>query len=111
MEIKTEKQGDIVLMELTGQLDSKTSRELEGVVSEQFAAGESKFLVDLTGVDYVSSAGLRIFLMLAKKVKPKKGMAVLCGANAEVLKVFEIVKLTKMLNVVSSREEGLGRFG
>lgn len=98
MEIKTNKQDDIVLMELVGQLDSKTSKDLESAVSEQFAAGEAKFLLDLTGVDYVLSAGLRIFLMLAKKVKPKKGLAVLYGANAEVLRVFEIVKLTKILN-------------
>ncbi len=111
MDIKDFKQDEILILELAGRLDSKTSKDLESAVSAKLAAGETRFLLDLEKIDYVSSAGLRVLLMLAKKLMAKKGKAVLCSPSAAVQEVFAMVKLSQLLNLADSREQGLAELG
>jgi anti-anti-sigma factor len=104
MEITEQKEGEILVIELSGRLDSATSEELESLVSAKLTAGETRFLIDLQALEYVSSAGLRVFVMLAKQLIPKQGKAVLCSPTEAVQEIFDMVRLSQLLRLVDSRE-------
>jgi anti-anti-sigma factor len=107
MEIKETKDDEILVLELCGRLDSATSEDLETLVSAKLVDGETRFLIDLRELEYVSSAGLRVFVMLAKKLIPKQGKAVLCSPTEAVQEIFDMVRLSQLLHLVDSRETAL----
>ena len=96
-----------VVLEPVGRLESKTSPELDKKVVALLAAGERKFVVDLGATEYVSSAGLRVLLMLAKKVSGGAGRLALCGLNPQVSEVFEIAGLGALFLIRETRDEAL----
>lgn len=96
-----------VVLEPAGRLESKTSPELDKKVVALLAAGERRFVVDLGATEYVSSAGLRVLLMLAKKVSGGAGRLALCGLNPQVREVFEIAGLGALFLIRETRDEAL----
>lgn len=97
---------DAVVIELQGRLDTATSADFDFAV-EAHADKPSRVLIDLSGIAYVSSAGLRVFLMLAKKLQKVQGKLVLCGMSAGVREVFDIAGFSRILAIQPDRAAGL----
>ena len=106
-EIKMEK--EIVLM-IEGRLDTSTSGELEKKILAMMEGGEKNFVVDFTAMDYISSAGLRVLLMAAKKTAKLSGKVILAALSANVKEVFDIAGLTSIFTITASREEAIKAF-
>jgi anti-anti-sigma factor len=71
--------------------------------------GASKqLLLDFTELDYVSSAGLRVLLIAAKRVKACQGRLAICALRPDVLEVFEISGFTKIFSLYPTRAQALG---
>jgi anti-sigma B factor antagonist len=83
---------------LTGRLDTVTAPELEGVIRTGLGSAE-KLVFDLKGLEYISSAGLRV-LLSAQKIMNKQGTMVVTGANEEVNEVFDVTGFSKILTIV-----------
>jgi anti-anti-sigma factor len=94
---------------LKGRLDSLTSSGLEKSLQPLFEATGSRTLVDFSALSYVSSAGLRVILMAAKRAKQSQGKLVLCGLLPHVREVFEISGFLKILDVVDDRAAALAQ--
>jgi anti-anti-sigma factor len=92
---------------LKGRLDSLTSSGLEKSLQPLFEATGSRTLVDFSALSYVSSAGLRVILMAAKRAKQSQGKLVLCGLLPHVREVFEISGFLKILDVVDDRSAAM----
>lgn len=92
---------------LSGRLDSATSSGFEKTLQSVFSRDGVKALMDFTALDYVSSAGLRVVLMAAKRAKQAQGQLVLCGLQPHVKSVFEISGFLKILTVVEDRATAL----
>ena len=92
---------------LNGRLDSVTSSGLEKSLQTLFEVSGSLTLLDFSGLSYVSSAGLRVVLMAAKRAKQSQGRLVLCGLLPHVREVFEISGFLKILNVVDDSTAAL----
>lgn len=88
---------------LGGRLDSATSGGLEKSLRPLFDAADSLVTLDFSALDYVSSAGLRVVLMAAKRAKQNKGRLVLFGLRPHVRQVFEISGFLKILEVADDR--------
>lgn len=90
MEIQSIKEGNASVVTVTGRMDAITSPAFEKTMNDLIAAGETRFVVELAGLDYISSAGLRVILAIAKSLKAKGGL--ICFANVEgtVKEVFDI---------------------
>ena len=110
MEIGEEKQGEVVVLAPGGRVDSASSAELEAALLRHLGAGESRLLVDCTGVEYISSAGLRVLLMLVKKLQASGGRLVLCAMPESVRLVFELAGFLPLFEIEDSREAALARF-
>lgn len=87
MEIEKKLDGGRMTFALNGRLDTNTAPELE---AELTLDGVSEVVFDLTGLEYISSAGLRIFLAAQKKMMAAGGKVVLLSPNDMVRSVLDI---------------------
>ena len=95
MNINIEKENGKVLMKIEGRLDTTTAPELEKAINGE--GDELKSLVlDFEGVDYISSAGLRVLLTAQKKMNAQ-GYMELRGVNEAVMDVFEMTGFADIL--------------
>jgi len=91
--------GTTVLVHLDGRLDTQTSKAFEDHLAKHLADGHASMVIDLEKVDYVSSYGLRVFLMTAKKLRGAKDTFVLQGLTPNVGKIFHISGFDKILTI------------
>ena len=97
MNIRAENGRQIV--EISGRLDSVTSGELEKKGLELVAGGAVKMVMDLAETDYISSAGLRTLLTLAKAARAKGGSLALCRPKSDVRHVITLSGFEQILTV------------
>ena len=109
MEIGEERAGGALVVAPTGRVDSVSSGELERHLVSRLDAGERRLVIDLTGVEYISSAGLRVLLLAAKRLKPPAGALVLCGIGPSVRTVLELAGFMSLFVVEPARAQALAR--
>jgi anti-anti-sigma factor len=107
MEIETRKQENATVVSVTGKMDAVSSPELEKELSQLMAEGEKNFVVDLAELDYISSAGLRIILATAKRLKEKEGKILLASLKDMVKEVFEISGFSAIIPIYESVDSAL----
>jgi anti-sigma B factor antagonist len=110
MEISTSESGDVQILSFQGNLDTNTAPDAESEINGLIDGGVQKLLVNFEKLDYISSAGLRILLATAKKLKASSGDLKICCLNQTVQEVFDISGFATILSVSSSEEEALGAF-
>ena len=86
-----------VSLKITGRLDTTTAPALETVVADAAAACEY-LILDLEGLNYISSAGLRVILKAQKTMTVKGGMKLL-HVNETIMEIFEITGFSDILNI------------
>ena len=99
MEIKTTKNDQSVNIALTGRLDTNTSHELEEELNTALD-GVNELTFDLTALDYISSAGLRVLLSAQKKMNEVQGSMKVTGANKDVQEIFDVTGFSSIFNIV-----------
>lgn len=97
MKINKTKQEKELMIALEGRLDTTTAPQLEQELQNSLAGVES-LVFDLSGLEYLSSAGLRV-LLYAQKVMNKQGRMTVRGANDMISEVFEITGFVDILNI------------
>ena len=107
MELKEEPVGAVCVVTARGRLDGNTSGQFGERFDQLIGAGQSKLLVDFSGVDFVTSAGLRIVLTVLKKVKAANGAFALCAVQAQVREVLDITGFTSMMQIHADRAGGI----
>ncbi len=90
MEILTNKEANATVVTIIGRLDAVTAPEYEKALNELIASEEACFIVDFDKLDYISSAGLRVLLATAKKLKGKAGQIRFANVKGTVKEVFDI---------------------
>lgn len=110
MKITEGKIESVVVLSLNGRLDASTSGDLEKKVSELIDRGEKNLVVDFSQLDYISSAGLRVLLMAAKKTSGLKGKVVLACLREHVREVFDIAGFTAIFPICPDQVEALKLF-
>ena len=106
LEIAEESVGAVRVLGLSGRLDTDTSADLELALQDLLQANERNFVIDLAGVGYVSSAGLRVLLMLGKAVDGN-GSLRLAGLNPTVRQVFDVAGFTQLFSIFNNRDAAL----
>lgn len=99
--------GEVSVGLIAGRLDLQGANKLEAYAQEHLSAGESRLVLNLAGVDYISSAGLRSLLVVAKKVQAVNGCLVLCSLPVIVLNIMNISGFQQLLKICASEEEGI----
>ena len=89
MEIKTVVCDDVTVVELVGNLDGTSAPQAQGQITPLIVP-HCLLIVNMSGCEYVSSAGLRVLLMIAKLLKNKQGRWALAGLSKEIQDVMEM---------------------
>jgi anti-anti-sigma factor len=103
MDLSPKRFADTVVLAPTGRIDHSRSEDFRDALRphlERCAAGQDHLVLDLSGVDYISSAGLRV-LMLARKQAKAQGSV--------VKEIFEISRFTVVFDIFATVREALGR--
>ena len=109
MEIGEEKADGALVIAPVGRVDSVSSGELERHVVARLDAGARRVVIDMAGVEYISSAGLRVLLVAAKRLKPPVGALELCGLGPSVRTVLELAGFTSLFTIEPARAQALAR--
>lgn len=107
MEISEEHIGSTCVVTAKGRLDGGASAAFAERISGLITAQNPKLLIDLAGVDFVTSAGLRAVLLLVKKVKAAGGTFALCSVQDSVREVLDITGFTGMLSIHPARADAI----
>lgn len=107
MELSGERDGEVLVLTPEGRIDGSNSADFQSAVMERIDEGSESILLDFAGISYISSAGLRAVLILAKKLNQTKGKFALCSMQQSVRSVFEVSGFVKIINVHPGREEAL----
>jgi anti-anti-sigma factor len=107
MELSLQKQEKILAVLVTGKLDSITCFEFEDKLQKSISDGERLILLDFSQLDYISSAGLRVLLLLAKRLKSLPGTLVLCEPNKNVQEIFNISGFSQLLKIFPTRNDAI----
>lgn len=105
MEINTTRETDFYLIHLSGDLDASSCITLDKAISEAAAGGEKKLLIDCNDLQYISSAGLGVFMSYLQDFEADNVSMTLYGLNTKVKRVFQILGLDALINIVSNKEE------
>jgi anti-anti-sigma factor len=110
IDLKEEKKAGVLILKVKGRLDAVSSPFAEKKVFDCINNGELKLLLDFEGVNYLSSAGMRMLLSTAKKLKTLSGKLVVCSITPNVMDVLKMSGFDHVLELASDEEEGILRF-
>lgn len=112
MEITEDQVDGKVVIGLGGRIDSTAAVEFEEKLIGIIETGTNSMVVDFVNVQFISSAGLRVLLLAAKKVKTDNGKIVLSGLSSDVKEVFDISGFSSIFDIfpdINSAAKALGR--
>lgn len=107
MECAIEKRSDVIIVKLTGRLDTNSADDFGRECSRLIAEGEKRLFFDFEGLDFVGSTGLRVILATAKEAQRNDGEVALYNLKEIVKEVFDISGFTSILSLYDSLEDAL----
>jgi anti-sigma B factor antagonist len=110
MEIQTSELKRVSLFEVSGRIDSTNATQLGDALSAAIDAGRTQIVLDLSRVEYMSSAGLRELVTALKKVKRGTGDLRLCEPSERVNEVLELAGLDSIFEIYPNQVEAVGSF-
>lgn len=102
MHVQQSRIEDVIVLQPQGRIDGATSTSFEEQCMLHIGAGAQNVVIDLSGIDYMSSAGLRALLITAKKTKTAGGALTLCGAHGSVKEVISLSGFDSLLGAHES---------
>ena len=105
MNIVVEKEEARTIVKVSGRMNSANSSELEKKFLDIIESGSTFLVVDMSELEYISSAGLRVMLIAYKKIKAINGRIVLCALQEIVEEVFDLSNFSSIFEIVPSIED------
>ncbi|MBD2867598.1 STAS domain-containing protein [Paenibacillus arenilitoris] len=107
MNIQAMERNGVTIIPLEGRLDGSNAAVAEQAFLQLLAEGKQRFVFDFSGLQYISSAGLRVILVAAKKLRATKGRMICAGLGEQVYDVFEMSGFTTILEMAATVEEAV----
>lgn len=105
VQIKRLQDDGIDTLVIIGEIDASSSIELDLSIAKSVGEGYKKILVDCNSLEYISSAGLGVFMSYIEEFKDKGILMVMFGLNEKVANNFSILGLADLLHIRSTKEE------
>ena len=100
----------VTVVSFEGHLDTNTAPDAQTQLDGLIEGGKTNILVDFSDLDYISSAGLRVLLITAKRLGSSGGSLRLCSLNETVREVFDMSGFSTIFSVLGDRAEALASF-
>jgi anti-anti-sigma factor len=107
MEISPRHHGDVLILDVSGRLDASTSGSAHDALVSFANSGAKRVVLDLDKLDYVTSAGLRVILTLAKLLQFSRGELKICRASAPVKEVLEASGFNSLIKMFDDEKAAI----
>jgi anti-sigma B factor antagonist len=107
MEIKEEKRGEVKIIGLPGKLDAETSPDVQKRLMNIMDQGERRLVFDFSELTYISSAGLRVLIEVARNLHKTNGKLALAALSDHVYAVIKIAGFTSIFSIFPTCEEAV----
>jgi anti-anti-sigma factor len=112
MELSPRRFADTVVVSPVGRVDQSNADAFKDALAphvDECAASKDRVVIDLGGLEYISSAGLRVLMLVAKQAKAQDGTLVLAEPTALVQEIFEISRFTLVFDITPSLRDALAK--
>ncbi len=110
MEINRKEVGDVVVLEINGEIDLYNAPEIKEKIKNEIDSGKVNVVINLEKVSYIDSSGIGVLISSLSNLKKVGGGLKLANVYASVRKVFELTKLTSFFDIYDSEEEAIKSF-
>lgn len=110
MKITVAQESNTTLIQISGSLDALTSNEAQVVFDEQIKNNQVRMVIDLSQMDYLSSAGLRVLLLALKSARQRGGDLYLAGQQDNVYEVLKLAGFASIFKIFPMVENAIGAF-
>lgn len=107
MKITKDEINGFSVLKVEGRVDATNFMEMETEVIRLFDEGKTSIIIDCSGLVYISSSGLRVFLIAQKKAMAKNGKLFLCCMQPLIKEIFDISGFTTIFRIYGTLEETL----
>jgi anti-anti-sigma factor len=110
VEIQSEQHQQTLTISLAGSFDALTAEKVQKYIGTQLDGGQQQVVIDLSQVDFMSSAGVRVLLEMTKRSRGMGGDLRLAAAKPGVQRTLELSGLVRVMKVYASLEKAMGSF-
>jgi len=103
--IEIEKTSDISILKLSGYLDAHTAPELENCIEDCMKNSNYKLVVNFSGLDYISSAGLGVFMSHIEELRQNGGDIKMSEMKPKVFSVFDLLGFPMLFDIMTNQDE------
>ena len=108
IEISTAEDKEYVCISVGGEVDASSSIQLDTTIQNAVSDGYKKIMIDCSGLNYISSAGLGVFMSYIQALEIKEINMVIFGLQDKVFHVFQILGLDQLLKIVDDEKSAKG---
>lgn len=108
MELRETREGEVTVIAVSGRLDNASAGALEDRLSQELAGPGRRLLLELSQLEYISSAGFRVLLVAARLARGTNGQMAFACVIGHVRELFEVGGFLKLFRVFGTRDEALG---
>lgn len=105
MKLTNHKENDYFILEIDGDLDASSCIVLDNAISEAVSQGEKKIIIDCSRLNYISSAGLGVFMSYLQDFENNSISMALFNLSEKVKNVFQILGLDQLIKIVNTKED------
>jgi anti-anti-sigma factor len=112
MELPSRRFSDTVVVSPSGRVDQANAEDFQTALAphlQSCAAGKDRLVIDLSDLEYISSAGLRVLMLAAKQAKAQGGAIVISGLQPLVAEIFQISRFTMVFDIQPSLRDALAK--
>ncbi len=107
LELQTDQIEGALVISVNGRIDGLNAQEFHDNLDKEIVGSENPVVLDLEKLSYISSAGLRSILLIAKTLKGKNTRFMLCSLSDPIKEIFEIAGFDKIIDVIKSRSDAI----
>jgi len=110
MEISRRDSGDIVILDVNGEIDLYNAPEIKDTINKLIEEKKYNVVINLDKVSYIDSSGIGALISSLSNLKKYQGRLKICNVSGSVRKVFELTKLTSFFEIYDSEQEAISAF-
>ena len=109
-EVTRKVEGDVAILYLKGFLDAHTAPELERAIQDLMEENKFSILVNFEDLDYISSAGLGVFMGFIEDIREQQGDIRMSNMTPKVYKIFDLLGFPKLYQIFTEEREALNSY-
>lgn len=110
MELTSEHKGPVLMISVSGRIDGVNAREFESSMSDIITSDDKAVVLNLAGLSYISSAGLRSILITAKNLSTNNAKFSLCAIPSNIMEIVKVAGFDRIIDIKDDQDSAIAAF-